>query len=303
MAQLFPKTSLEQWRVLIAIVEYGSFAKAAQSLCRSQSSISYAVSHLQSQLGVTLLQLNGRRMQLTPTGQALLHDVRPLLEGLLRLEKHAALGERVYEEKLELAIDLYTPSELLAHVLPVFAQQCPETTLQLREFPAPLVAQPVRNGQADLGLGLLNPPGLHTEWLLNITFVAVAARLHPLATSQRSLGSLDLHQHRQIQLWYTEAAQPQRYQSSLAPRPWLVENLHSLLDLVLNGCGYAWLPVSLVQQDIEKGYLRTLPLKTGQYKSSSLYMLLNDQPIGPAGHMLVNTLRQHCHTIQSATVM
>lgn len=302
MAQLFPKTSLEQWRVLIAIVEYGSFAKAAQTLCRSQSSISYAVSHLQSQLGVTLLQADGRRMQLTPTGQALLHDVRPLLEGLLRLEKHAALGEVVHEEELELAVDLYTPSELLAHVLPAFAQQCPETTLQLRELPAPSVAQPVRSGQADLGLGLLSPPGLHTEWLLNIVFVAVAASLHPLATSQRSLGSLDLHQHRQIQLRHTESAQSRRYQAPPASRPWLVENLHTLRDLVLSGCGYAWLPVNLVQQDIERGHLRALPLKAGQYKSSSLYLLLSDQPMGPAGHLLADAVRQYCHATQSRPV-
>jgi len=39
-----PRTTLEQWRVLQAIVEYGGFAQAAEALHRSQSSISYTIS-------------------------------------------------------------------------------------------------------------------------------------------------------------------------------------------------------------------------------------------------------------------
>ncbi|WP_230369053.1 helix-turn-helix domain-containing protein [Paludibacterium denitrificans] len=54
-----PKTTTEQWLVLQAIVEHGGFAQAAQALHRSQSSVSYAVSRLQEQLGVALLQPQG----------------------------------------------------------------------------------------------------------------------------------------------------------------------------------------------------------------------------------------------------
>jgi DNA-binding transcriptional LysR family regulator len=37
-----PQTELEQWAVLRTVVEAGTFAKAAEQLNRSQSSVSYA---------------------------------------------------------------------------------------------------------------------------------------------------------------------------------------------------------------------------------------------------------------------
>jgi len=49
-----PQTTLEQWSVLRTVVESGSFARAAEQLNRSQSSVSYAMSRLQERLGVPL---------------------------------------------------------------------------------------------------------------------------------------------------------------------------------------------------------------------------------------------------------
>jgi len=47
MAAFMPKTSLEQWAVLAAVVDEGGYAQAAAALHRSQSAVSYAVSRLQ----------------------------------------------------------------------------------------------------------------------------------------------------------------------------------------------------------------------------------------------------------------
>ena len=68
----FPKTTLEQWTVLAAVVDEGGFAQAAAMLNRSQSAVSYAVGRLQDSLGVPLLVLEGRRSVLTAHGRTLL---------------------------------------------------------------------------------------------------------------------------------------------------------------------------------------------------------------------------------------
>ncbi len=65
-----PQTTLEQWAVLHTVMGTGSFAKAAESLNRSQSAVSYAVSQLQERLGTRLLQIEGRKAQLTDAGPA-----------------------------------------------------------------------------------------------------------------------------------------------------------------------------------------------------------------------------------------
>ncbi len=60
---MFPtlRITLDQWRALIAVVDQGGYAKAASVLHRSQSSVTYLVQKLESQLGVKVFELKGRR--------------------------------------------------------------------------------------------------------------------------------------------------------------------------------------------------------------------------------------------------
>lgn len=55
------KTTLEQWRILQAVVDHGGYFHAAEVLHRSQSSLNHAVKKLEHQLGVTLLEVKGRK--------------------------------------------------------------------------------------------------------------------------------------------------------------------------------------------------------------------------------------------------
>ena len=66
-----PRVSLEQWRALVAVVDGGSYSKAADALHKSQSSITYALQQLESDLGVKAVKIEGRKAGLTPTGQLL----------------------------------------------------------------------------------------------------------------------------------------------------------------------------------------------------------------------------------------
>ncbi len=84
------KTTLEQWALLEKVVELGSFARAAEETNRSQSSVSYNLALLQERLGVALLAPSGRRAVLTPAGELLLNQVKPLLQAFAYVETHAA---------------------------------------------------------------------------------------------------------------------------------------------------------------------------------------------------------------------
>ena len=90
-----PRTSVEQWAVLAAVVDEGGFAQAAAALNRSQSAVSYAVARLQEALDVPLLAIEGRKAVLTAHGQVLLKRARSLIVDLGTLETagaHAAPG-------------------------------------------------------------------------------------------------------------------------------------------------------------------------------------------------------------------
>ena len=55
--------------MLLAVVEHGSFAAAAERLLKSQSTVSYAMARLQEQLQVKVFEQKGRKAELTEAGQ------------------------------------------------------------------------------------------------------------------------------------------------------------------------------------------------------------------------------------------
>ncbi|MEX0606573.1 MAG: LysR family transcriptional regulator, partial [Halofilum sp. (in: g-proteobacteria)] len=56
-----PRISLEQWRALVAVVDAGGYAQAAEQLHKTQSSVSNAIQRIEAQLGLALFARAGRR--------------------------------------------------------------------------------------------------------------------------------------------------------------------------------------------------------------------------------------------------
>ena len=75
-----PRITLDQWAAFAAVVEAGSYAKAADRLHKSQSSVTYAVQQIESQLGVEAFRIAGRKAVLTPSGELLYRRARFLLD-------------------------------------------------------------------------------------------------------------------------------------------------------------------------------------------------------------------------------
>lgn len=74
-------------RLLARVAETRSFTRAAGDLGLTQSGLSRAISRLESELGVRLLQRNTRSVSLTPDGQMLYERCAPLLAELSETEK------------------------------------------------------------------------------------------------------------------------------------------------------------------------------------------------------------------------
>jgi DNA-binding transcriptional LysR family regulator len=84
------KSTLEQWRIVQAVVDFGGYAQAAEKLNKSQSSLNHAVSKLQHQLGINLLEVKGRKAYLTEQGEVLLRRSRHLTQSVEELEQLAS---------------------------------------------------------------------------------------------------------------------------------------------------------------------------------------------------------------------
>ena len=56
-----PRVTLEQWQALVAVVESGSHAKAAEVLHKTQSTVTYAIRKIESLLNVKAFEIRGRK--------------------------------------------------------------------------------------------------------------------------------------------------------------------------------------------------------------------------------------------------
>lgn len=176
------KTTLEQWALLEKVFELGSFAKAADETHRSQSSVSYNLALLQERLGVTLLTPSGRRAVLTPAGELLLGQVKPLLQAFSYVETHAATLRDGARTRLDLVVDSIFPRQRLFAILRQFQQRYPQTQVRLTEVLENVEEEHPARTEADV-MVLTRRQDItgRGEWLMNIDFVAVAHRDHPLS--------------------------------------------------------------------------------------------------------------------------
>src|SRR5882762_4683636 len=114
-----PRITLDQWRALVAVVDKGGYAKAAAALHKSQSSVTYGVQQLESQLGVKAFKIAGRKAELTPTGELLYRRARYLLDEAAALEQSAKRLSAGWEAEVRVAVEVIFPTWLVLACLEV----------------------------------------------------------------------------------------------------------------------------------------------------------------------------------------
>src|SRR5882724_893192 len=81
---------LSNVRVLAAVVEGGSFARAAEALGLTPSGVSRAIARLEARIGVRLLHRTTRSLNLTDEGRLLYANINPLVLGIADAVTRAA---------------------------------------------------------------------------------------------------------------------------------------------------------------------------------------------------------------------
>lgn len=288
-----PRVTLEQWRVLQAVVDTGGYAQAAQALHRSQSSISYTVQKLQEQLGTQLLQIVGRKAELTEAGKVLLRQSRNLLEKASELEDIARMINSGWEAEIQLVVDVVYPTHDLIDVLKQFEPLSKGSRVQLKEVVLSGAEEALQQGTADLVITALLPQGFLGDVLTEIEFIAVAHPDHPLHQLQRELTASDLQQERQVIISDSGVLQQRDVGWQSAELRWSVTKMETALEITSQGLGYAWLPAHVISSPLEKGLLKPLPLREGQRYKAPLYLVIaHPNRHGPATARLAELFQQ-----------
>ena len=291
---ILPRTSLEQWAVLAAVVDQGGYAQAAAALHRSQSAVSYAVSRLQEELDLPLLAIEGRKAVLTPHGQTLLQRARGLLREISTLELLARSLKQGWEAELNLVVDAAFPREHLMKIVAELQQLCPNTQMQLSDAVLSGADEAIADGVADVVVTTHVPSGYVGEFLLDVTFVAVARPDHPLFAVGHDLSFEDLTRHVQVVVRDSGLKHPRDEGWLGAERRCTVSSMEASLATVKAGLAYAWLPEHVVAASLRDGTLKTLPLGSGRERRATLYLVLvHSEVAGPAARAAVEVFQRH----------
>lgn len=286
------KITLEQWRMFLAVVEFGGFNQASQNVHKSQSSIHTAVNKIENALGVKLFAIEGRKTTLTQAGELMLRKATSLVEEAEKIESIGInLGEGV-ETRLRIAVDEIFPSELLYNVLDAVSSEFPYLRIELMESVLGGATELLKNGEVDIAVTPFTINGLFSEELCQIEFLAVASPSYALNQTSEPQPLEKLKSFRQIVVRDSAISERKDEGWLEAQQRWTVSHMRTSVDMIVNGFGFAWLPYPLIENELRNGKLKQVPLKVNAKRNVQLYLLFSDaDSLGPVARTFLGELR------------
>lgn len=290
--------TLEQWQTLIAVVDSGGYAAAAESMNKSQSSISYAIQKLETTLNLRAFKVVGRKAVLTDAGKALYQRAKILVEEARQTEQIAHQFSEGWEPEIRIAMDTLFPEWVMMEVIQSFTQKHPLTRIELRETVLSGTDEALLRKEADLVIGGRVPPGFLGDPVLNIEFIAVASPQHPLHLIQHPLTYQDLRLHRQLVV-KDSGSQDMDAGWLGAEQRLTLSHIRTSIDAACRGLGYAWYPRLKIKEELDSGLLQPLTLEAGSKRQVQLHLIYAEGSYaGPAirqfGEQLIDQIALLC---------
>src|SRR6266850_6722822 len=271
-----PRISLEQWQALVAVVDAGGYAQAAERLHKSQSSVTYLVQKLESLLGVKAFEIKGRKAALTQTGDLLYRRAKVLLEEAAGLEKVAKSASAGWEAEIRIAAEIIFPAWLLLKSFDRLNQESPHTRIELLESVLAGTNEALLEGRVDLAITVQIPQGFAGALLMPLRMILVAHPDHPLHKLGRPLTMRDLRAHRQLVIRETDALRATKTIVEATQR-WTVSHMSTAIFAASMGFGYGWYPEERIRGELKAGTLKPLPLRDGADRMGQLYLVYADR--------------------------
>ena len=270
-----PRISLKQWKMFHAVIDCDGFDGAADRLHVTQSTVSHAVAKLQEQLGISLLELKGRKAQITTEGRWLLDRSRELVRHANALENLADNLRQGWGPDVRMAIDPGFPSDLLIQAVRHCSPSLHDVRLSVSEVTSDGARHALHGGEVDIAIVAQPVAGFAARFLFEVEHIAVAHPAHPLFSGKRAITYDELVTHSQIVIapaHHGSVAGPAE-PTPHHPGAWRVCHPDRAIGILRQGVGYAWLPRFQVQQALDARHLCALPVLGGRHHCTRLYLM------------------------------
>ena len=182
-----------QLRYFLAVVEHGSFSKAAARCHVSQSTLSEQVQKLENGVGKTLLNRNRRRIVPTDAGNLLVRRAKRIMAEMELAKHEIRSSDGTRAGKVAFGVLPTIAPCFLAHVLDSFVERYPKMQVFVHENLVEHTLQLIEEGKLDFGIVSLpvRENGFETETLFSEEMQLALHPGHPL-TRKRTIYKEDL---------------------------------------------------------------------------------------------------------------
>lgn len=178
--------NLQKYRAFLKTVEYGSFTKAADALCYSQSGISRMIQDLEKEWKLSLLERGRAGVRLTSDGLQVLPYVKSVCEAYQRLQMQVDDLNGLQSGLIRIGTFSSTATHWLPNIIREFQKDYPNIDYELLLGDYQELEAWIREGRVDCGfLRLPAHPDLETIFLEQDPLLVVLPENHPLAGCER----------------------------------------------------------------------------------------------------------------------
>lgn len=288
---------LRHIQALVAVARHGNFTRAAKAVNVSQPTFTIQIQHLETALGVRLVDRNTRSVQLTPIGRYL----APVLERILRDLDSALLNTQALSRKASGYVAIAALPSLSATMLPgiisAFRKENPGISIHLRDAVSVRVSGMVRAGEVDFGFGSLPASESDIDFtpLFDDHMSAIFPRQSPLL-SKRAISLTDLTEFPLILMSRDSSVRAVVDRAFAAighfdPPSYEAAYISTALGMVEAGLGVTILPASVLRMDRGRGLI-SRPIQKPKIGREVGFIQLRGRSLSPSAALLLQAIRK-----------
>lgn len=277
-------TNLDHLNVVATICDTGSFQLASEKLNKARSAVSYSVKQIEEFYQVQIFDRSTYRPTLTREGKALLSRIRHLLAQAQQFEDFVRDLKGEVETELRIGVSSNFPILRLAKLLLELKRDFPSTTLHL-EIETASGERQLMAEKVDIAIFAApsRSPFIDYREIGRMGFPLVASP-DLFRTDPDLVSKADLGRHPQVVVKSSDEKAPDTGLLDEAPK-WFVTDLSTKKELILTGLGWGRLPDHMVQTEVSRGTLASLPT-LGDLELPICLTKRAGQHLGPVGRRI-----------------
>ncbi|MDV7340483.1 LysR family transcriptional regulator [Terasakiella sp. A23] len=269
--------TLEQLRVLNAIVTEGTFHGAAQRLNKSQPALSHMIKKLEEEVGVDLISRASYRPTLTPSGEIFHRKALRVLQEARELSElsHDLSGQE--EAELHLVITATCELAPLLSIIDQVRSRFKNTHIRLSIEAMGGPIEKLMEDDADMIIATFDgvvPEKVVSAPYQTINIYPVCHKDYPPAKASGPIVSTEMRDFPQIVV--SDKSTPAYQQSRNLfeeNQRWSVSDFASKKQIIMSAMGWGGLPEHLIEDELKSGDLIALNLEQFPVRHSKLMLM------------------------------